>query len=160
METALRLPESPFHPSLTSSPLNQRWPPRRLLQEISSTSSTSNIELITNALVDYIKITFQKSLRGRTQTGRFSRGHTRTAPRTREGIHRLSGRKSETNQLPQPGGECHSDVLGHSRGGGQPGKSESHKPSGNSFNVTSSGPLSTIKGIIRSHRCPHLCSRL
>ena len=31
METALRLPESPFHLSLTPSPLDQRWPPRRRL---------------------------------------------------------------------------------------------------------------------------------
>jgi hypothetical protein len=90
---------------------------------------------------------FQESLRCRNRTRKISRGYPRTPPRTREGIQGLSGGKSESNQLPQPGGECHPGVLGHSRRGSQPGKS--HMPSDNSLNVTSSGPLPTGKSIVR-----------
>jgi hypothetical protein len=101
---------------------------------------------------------FRKSLRCRDQTGRFSRGYPRTAPRTREGVQGLSGKEPETNRLPQPGRKCHSGVLGRSRRGGQPGKS--HIPSGDSFKVISTGPLPTSKGVVRWDRCPPLCSSL
>jgi hypothetical protein len=101
---------------------------------------------------------FRKSFRCRDRTSQFSRGYPRAAPRTREGIQGLSGRKSEANQLPQSDRECDSGVLGHSRRGGQPGKS--HVPSGNPFNVTSSGPLPTSKRIVRWDQCPPLCSSL
>jgi hypothetical protein len=62
-----------------------------------------------------------KSLRCRDRTRKFSRGYSRTAPRAREGIQGLPRRKSEANQLPQPGGECNTGVLWHFRRGGQPG---------------------------------------
>jgi hypothetical protein len=101
---------------------------------------------------------FQESLCCRDRTSKFSRGYPRTSPRTREGIQGLSRRKSETNQLPQPGGEYHPGVLGRSRRGGQPGKSR--MPYGYSFNVTPSGPLPTSESIVRRGRCSPLCSSL
>src|SRR6266852_1130047 len=89
--------------------------------------STFNFELITNALVDYTKT-----------TGIDLSKNPFTA-----------ALKRADSQLPQPGDECHSDVLGHSTRGGQPGKSELHIPSVYSLNVTSSGPLPTGKGNLR-----------
>jgi hypothetical protein len=77
---------------------------------------------------------FQNSLRYRDRTRKFSRGYPRTAPRKREGIQGLSRGKSEANQLPQPGRQCHPGVLGHLRRGRQPGTS--HIRSGNAFTVT------------------------
>ena len=97
----------------------------------------------------------QISLRCRDRTRKFSRGHPRTAPRKREGIQGLSRGKSEANQLPQPGRQCHPGVLGNSR---RVDQRKSHIPSSNSFNMTSSGSLSTSKGIVRWDRCPPLCS--
>jgi hypothetical protein len=154
-------------PSLTPSPLNQRLRTIRGLHVVYCASNILNI-LHFQHPIDHRCLgrlckgnwnrPFQESLRCRDRTRKFSRGYPRTAPRTREGIQGLSGRKSEANQLPQPGGECHPGVLGHSRRGGQPGKS--HMSSGNSFNVTSSGPLPTGKSIVRWDRCPPLCSSL
>jgi hypothetical protein len=100
---------------------------------------------------------FQESLRYRDRTRKFSRGYPRTAPRTREEIQGLPRGKSDTNQLPQPGGECHPGVLGHSRRGGQPGKSH-HTCHLVTHNVSSSGSLPTGKGPVRWDRCPPLCS--
>ena len=101
------------------------------LQVTPSASSTSNIQLITDALVSYANITgiqytgsrpSRKSLPcRRDRRCKFSRGNPRTVPRTIEGIQAvqgLSGRKSDTNQLPQrPYSECHqafSGCTGHS----------------------------------------------
>ena len=99
-----------------------------------------------------------ESIRCRDRTRKFSRGYPGTAPRTRERIQGLSGRKSETNQLSHPGRECHSCLLWHSRRGGQSRKSNT--PSHDSFNVSSSGPIPTSKGIVCWNRCPPLCSSL
>jgi hypothetical protein len=84
--------------------------------------------------------------------GKFSWGNPRTARRKR----RVSGMKSDINQLPHPGGECNPGVLGHSRRGGQSGKP--HIPSGNSSNLTSPGPLRTGKHITCWDRCHPLSS--
>ena len=100
---------------------------------------------------------FQKSLRCRDQTRKFSRSYPRPAPRKREGIQGLSRGKSEINQLSQADGDCYSGVLGHSRRGDQ---RKLHIQSGNSFNMTSSGSLPTSKGIVCWNRCPPLCSSL
>src|SRR5712691_1245309 len=133
-------PESPFHPSLTPSPLNQTlrtihglhvaYCARNILNKLHSQYSIDH-RCVARLRKDNWNRPFQESICRRDRTRKFSRGYPRTAPRTREGIQGLSGRKSETNQLPQPGGEFHSGVLGHSRRGGQPGKP--HIPSGNSF---------------------------
>ena len=153
--------------SLTPSPLNQKSRTIHGLHIIYCASNILNVlhfqhPIDHRCLGQLCKHNWnrpvQESLRCRDRTRKFSRGYPRTAPRTREGIQGLSGRKSEANQLPQPGGECHPGVLGHSRRGGQPGKS--HMPSGNSFNVTSSGPLPTRKSLVCWYRCPPLCSSL
>ena len=160
-------PESPSYLFLESSPLNQRLRTIRGLHVVYCASNILNIlfqhtidhRCLARLYKDNWNRPFQESLRCRHRTRKFSRGYPRTAPRTREGIQGLSERKSEIYQLYQPGGECHSSVLGHSRWGGEPGKS-SHVSSSNPFNVTSSGPLPTGKGIVRWHRCPPLCSSL
>src|SRR5713101_2115210 len=91
-------------------------------QETSSMSSTSNIQLIINALIEYAKIT-GIDLSQNQFAAKISRGNPKTDPRTRECIQVLSGSKSESHYLPQPGSECHPGVLRHSRRGGQPRKS-------------------------------------
>ena len=136
-------PEPSFHLSLTPDPLNQR---SRKILGLHVVYCASNILDVLNVLrcqcpIDYRCLgrlckdnwnrPFQESFRCRDRTRRFSRGYPRPAPRTRKGIQGLSRRRSEANQLPQPGGERHSSVLGHSRRGDQPGKF--HLPSGNSF---------------------------
>jgi hypothetical protein len=101
---------------------------------------------------------FQESVRCRHRMRKVTQSYPRTAPRTREGIQGLSGRKSEVNQLPHPGGERHPGVLGHSRRSGHPGKFHvARAPSGNSFNVTSPGPIPTGQGLVCWDRCPPLC---
>jgi hypothetical protein len=155
--------------SLTPSPLNQRSRTTRIrgLHVVYCASNILNIlhfqhpidhRCLGRLCNDNWNRPFQESLCRRDRTGKFSRGYPRAAPRTRESIQGLSGRKSETNQLSQPGGECHPGVLGHFRRGGQPSKPR--MPSGSSFNMTLSGPLPTSKGIVRWDRCPPLCSSL
>ena len=155
--------------SLTPSPLNLRLRPIRGLHVVYCASNILIIPHFQHPIdnrclgrlcKDNWNRPFQESLRCRDRTRRFSRGYPRTTPRTREGIQGLSGTKWETNQLPEPGGECHPGVLGHSRRGGQPGKSHWHMPSDNSFNVTSSGPLPSGKSIVRWDRCPPPCLSL
>ena len=157
----------PVPPSLASSPLNQGSRTIRGLHVIYSTSNVLNIlnfqrpidhRCLGRLYNDNWDRPFQDSLRCHDRTSNFSWGYPRTTPRTREGIQGLSGRQSETNQLPHPGGESHPGVLGHSRRGGQPGKS--HMPFGSSFIVTPSGPLPASKGLVRWDRCPPLSSSL
>ena len=125
-------PASSFYHSLQSSPLNQRL---RTIHGLRVVYSASNILDIFHSqhTIDHRCLgrlrkynwnrPFQQSLRCHHQTRKFSRGYPRAAPRTREGIQGLSGRKSQTHQLSQPGGKCHPGVLGHSRRGGRLGKS-------------------------------------
>ena len=101
---------------------------------------------------------FQKSLRCLDRRGKFFRGYPRTAPRTREGIQGLSGRKSETNQQSQPGGEGDSGLLRDPRRGGHPG--EPQIPSSDSLILTSSGPLPTCEGFVCRDRCSSRCTSL
>jgi hypothetical protein len=126
--------------SFTPSPLNQISQTIRGLHVVYCPSNILNIlhfqrpidhRCLGRLYKDNWNRPIQESLRCRNRTGRFSRGYPRTAPRARGGIQGLSARKSETNQLSQPGGECYPGALGHFRRGGQPGKS--HIPSGNSF---------------------------
>ena len=115
-------PASSFYSSLEFSPLNQRLQTIHGLHVVYCASNIPNIlfqhPIDHRCLARLCKHNwnrpFQESLRCRHRTRKFSRGHPRTAPRTRGGIQGPSGRKSEINQLYQPGGECHSGVLGHS----------------------------------------------
>jgi hypothetical protein len=122
----------PCSPSLTPPPLNQRLRPILGLHVVYCASNILNIlhfqhpidhRCLGRLCKDNWNRPFQEPLRCRDRTRKFSPGYPRTAPRTRNGIQGLSGRKSEANQLPQPGGECHPGVLGHSRRGGHPCKS-------------------------------------
>jgi hypothetical protein len=111
-------------PSLTPSPLNQRSRTTRGLHVVYWASNIPNILHIQHP-ISHRRLgrlckhnrnrPFQKSLRRRDRTRKFSRRYPRTSPRTGKGIQGLSRRKSAVNQLPQPGGKCHPSVLGHSR---------------------------------------------
>jgi hypothetical protein len=131
------------------------------VQETSSTSSTSNIQLITNALIDYEKITgidlsknpFAAAVKQANSPGailELLREREKEFKDYREGNRWLISCLSPAVNVIQ----AFSGILGEAV------SLLSHIPSGNSFNVTSPGPLPTGKSIIRWDRCPHLCSSL
>jgi hypothetical protein len=134
--TGILGPRTLVPPSLTPSPLNQTSQTIRGLNVVYCASNIYIQHPINHRCLGRVykhnwNRPFQKSLRCRDRMRKFSRGYPRTAPRAREGIQGLSGGKSNSNQLPQPGSECHPGVLGYSRRGDQPRKS--HIPSSNSF---------------------------
>ena len=153
-------------PSPTPSPLNQRSrTPIRSLHVVYCASNIFNI-LHFQHPIDHRCLgrlckhnwnrPFQKSLRCLDRRGKFSRGHPRTAPRTREGIQRVSRRKSEINQLPQPGGEGYRGLLRDPWRGGHPG--EQQIPSSDSLILKSPGPLPTSEGFVCRDRCSPRCT--
>ena len=143
-------------PSLTSSPLNRTSRTIRGIHVVHCASNILNIlhfnfqhpinhRCLGRLCKGYWNRPFQQPIRCRHRTGKFSWGYLRTSPGAREGVQGLSRRKSETDQLPQPGGERHPGVLGHSRRGGQPRKS--HISFDNSYNAPRQVPFPPAKAL-------------
>jgi hypothetical protein len=130
-------------------------------QTISSSSSTSNIELITDALVDYSKTTgidlsknpFAATIEQANSPGailEILKEREKAFKDYREGNRRLISCLSPAVNVIQ----AFSGILGEAV------SLVSHTCHDlvNLFNVTSSGALPTSKGVIRWDRCPPLCS--
>jgi hypothetical protein len=129
--------------------------------QATSSTSTSNIRLITDALVDYAKITgidlsknpFAAAVKQANSPGailELLQEREKAFKDYREGNRKLISCLSPVVNVIQ----AFSGILGEAV------SLLSHIPSGNSFNVTSPGPLPTGKSIVRWDRCPHLCSSL
>ena len=120
------------------------------VQATFSASSTSNIQLITDALVDYAKVTgidlsknsFAAAIRHANSPGailELLQEREKAFKDYREGNRRLISCLSPAVNVIQ----AFSDILGEAV------SLVSHMPSGNSFNVTSSGLLPTSKSLVR-----------
>jgi hypothetical protein len=132
------------------------------MQATSSTSSTSNIQLITDALVDYAKITgidlsknpFAAAIERANSPGailELLQEREKAFKDYREGNRRLISCLSPTVNVIQ----AFSGTLGEAV---SLVSHTSHLVT--LINVTSSGPLPTSKGSVRWDRCPPLCSSL
>ena len=132
------------------------------VQATSLTSSTSNIQLITDALVDYAKITgidlsnnpFAAAIEGANSTGailELLQEREKAFEDYREGNRSLISCLTPAVNVIQ----AFSGILGEAV------SLVSHtRYLVTLCNVTSSGPLLTSKGVVRWHRCPPLCSSL
>jgi hypothetical protein len=132
------------------------------VQTTSSTPSNSNIQLITDALVVYSKITgvdfsnnpFATAIERANSSGdilELLQEREKAFKDYREGNRRLISYLSPAVNVIQ----AFSGVLG-----GAVSLVSPTLLSGDSFNVASSGPLPTGKGAVRWNRCPPLCSSL
>ena len=132
------------------------------VQATSSTSSTSNIRLITDALADYAKLTgvdlpnnpFAAAIERANSPGdilELLQEREKAFKDYREGNRRLISCLSPAVNVIQ----AFSGILGEAV---SLVSHTSHLVI--LFNVTSSGPLPTGKGVIRWDRCPPLCLSL